>query len=492
MTAAGLLLIPLGVVLSLLPWPVMLMALPTFALLHGAAVVNVGSVGLQPGYFLALLVIGRSLFEIALLRQPLDREALRIVLPLGMLLTCGILVLWIAIVCFAGEVVVLGGTDGYDLGRARGFEFRRENITQLSYLAINTALVYTIAHQAARLTPNQVVKVVERGFRLALTFALALCAWQLLAHGAGLWFPGDLLFSNAGYYRADGQGFFGQLRLNGPFTEPSALAYFFAGFLFYTWKQAWLRPTVAAVALLLGVIACIGLSFSTTGYFVLAAGAALIACDLLARRLRRRAPRLTMRAGAIALLIGGAVGAAGAWAAARQDVLGAILDVSLLAKADTSSFAVRSGAELLALQAVAETGGLGIGLGSHKANSLTMTLLSNVGIAGTALFGGFVVMLLRPVTKPADPRATLSMTPLRWFILGLLLIHLLSNPNFNVVMLWVAFGLMAGYRVSVATLATARTQAVMRAPPRRLRPSLPGPAASPLALPRRSGADGEL
>jgi hypothetical protein len=486
MTATGILLIPLGAGLLMMPWPVVLMALPTFALLHGAAVINVGSVGLQPGYFLALLMIGRAMLEIALLRQPLNRQVLQLVLPLGVLLTWSLLVLWLGVAFFAGDVVVLGGTDGFELERARGFQFRRENVAQLSYLVINSALVYTIAHQAARLTPDQVLATVERGLRLALLCALALCAWQLLAHGTGLWFPDDLLFSNAGYYRADNQSFFGQLRLNGPFTEPSMLAYGFAGFLFYNWKRLHLQPTVLSAALVLAVLAATLLSFSTTGYFVLAAGAALIALDLLARRPRLRAPRLNARRGAIVALIVIAICGASAWAATRQELLARILDISLVGKTDTSSFEVRSAAEMLALRVLTETGGLGIGLGSHKANSLLMTLLSNVGLVGTAIFVGFVAMLLRPVPRSADQRARSSETPLRFFILGLLLVHLVSNPNFNVVVLWVAFGFMAGYRASVATLTPPRAL-VARGPPR-ARPSPPAPVpARRLALPQRIG-----
>jgi hypothetical protein len=489
MTATGVLLIPLGAVLLLMPWPIMLMALPTFALLHGAAVLNLGSVGLQPGYFLALLVIGRCLVELTLLRQPLNREALRLVLPLGLLLSYSVLVLWIGSAFFAGDVEVLGGTDGYNLSRARAFQFRRENATQLTYLTINTVLVYSIAHQAARLRPDQMQLVVECGLLWALIFALALCGWQLLAHSTGVWFPDSLLFSNAGYYRADGQGFFGQLRLNGPFAEPSALAYFFAGFLFYTWKQVFLRPTAGKAALLIAIVACIVLAFSTTGYFALAVGGALIAFDLLVRRPRLRAPRLTARAGSILALTVIAIGAAGWWASARYDVLRAILDISLFAKTESSSFAVRSGAEILAMQILTDTAGLGVGLGSHKANSLTMTLLSNVGIAGTAIFVLFVIMLLRRVTMP--PEARLPETSLRFFILGLLLIHVVSNPNLNVVMLWVAFGLMLGYRARFGALTARRP--IDRKPPLRQQRLLPHSASGPpLALPPGAGSNGDV
>jgi len=264
------------------------------------------------------------------------------------------------------------------------------------------------------------------------------------------------------------------------------LAYCFAGFLFYTWKRLRLAPTVLSAALLSAVVACVLLSFSTTGYFVLAGGTALIAVDLLARRPRLRAPRLTARAGAIAALIVIVVGAGAAWAATRQELLARILDVSLFAKGDTSSFHVRSTAEMLGLQVLIQTGGLGIGLGSHKANSLLMTLLSNVGLVGTAIFGAFLVMLLRPLPRLAGERND-DATPLRFFILGLLLVHMVSNPNFNVVVLWAAFGLMAGYRASLAALAAPRLPAAHGPPPRARRALSSAAPTRPLALPHRTG-----
>src|SRR5206468_8762231 len=155
MTLTGLILIPLAIVLSFMPWRFMLMALPSFALLHGAAVVNVGSVGLQPGYALALLLIMRTALEILLLRQPLNREALIYTAPLGLLVVISILVLWISVAFFTGKVTVIGGTDAYVLENAQPYVFRRENITQITYLLINTLLVYVLAHQSARFSPNK-------------------------------------------------------------------------------------------------------------------------------------------------------------------------------------------------------------------------------------------------------------------------------------------------------------------------------------------------
>src|SRR5438874_65266 len=115
MTITGVILLPLILVLSFLPWRFMLMALPSFALLHGAAVVNFGSIGLQPGYALALLVIIRTGLEILMLREPLNRNALVFTAPLGVLVVISMLVLWVSVCFFTGKIAVIGGTDAYIL-----------------------------------------------------------------------------------------------------------------------------------------------------------------------------------------------------------------------------------------------------------------------------------------------------------------------------------------------------------------------------------------
>jgi hypothetical protein len=499
MTSTGLLLIPLGFALLLMPWRIIIMALPSFALLSGAAVINVGSVGLQPGYFLALLVIARTGMEITLLRQPLNRDALALVAPLGVLVLISVLVLWISIAFFTGEITVIGGTDAYVLENARPYVFRRENVTQISYIVINMTLVYALAHQGARLLPEQLLYVIDRGVIFGVLLAVFVCGWQMLAHATGIYFPTDFLFSNAGYFRAGNQGFFGSLRLNGPFSEPSALAYFFSGFLLYFWKRSRLQLTLLSAALVVVLIGAIFLSYSTTGYFVLAVFMAIAGIDVMrAVLLHLQAPRLTWRKAALAGLLLLATGGATVWALHNWDHLSRIMDVSLFEKSKSHSFAIRTGAEAMAVDVIARTGGIGIGLGSHKPNSLTLTLLSNVGVVGTAVFLLFVVMLLRPAGAPsaAGRRAMpFDETPLRFLLIGMLVVHTVSNPNFNVVLLWTACGLLAGYHACVRALAArlARSAPMQtdwaEAPPRV--PALAGPRRSllPPRSPGPSGAD---
>ena len=60
----------------------------------------------------------------------------------------------------------------------------------------------------------------------------------------GVFFPADFFHSNIGYAEAYGQVLAGSvLRASGPFTEPSGLAYHFAGFLLFAWYRYLQRPS---------------------------------------------------------------------------------------------------------------------------------------------------------------------------------------------------------------------------------------------------------
>jgi len=113
----------------------------------------------------------------------------------------------------------------------------------------------------------------------------------------------------------------------------------------------------------------------------------------------------------------------------------------VIEKSHSGSFAERTGADLMALDIVMRTGGIGLGLGSHKPNNLAMTVLSNTGIAGALVFGIFLFELLRP---RRGPTFGVDLRRFRWMVLGLLSVHLISNPNLNPLILWVSFALLVG------------------------------------------------
>ncbi|HUN50362.1 MAG TPA: hypothetical protein VMU42_04575, partial [Candidatus Sulfotelmatobacter sp.] len=121
-----------------------------------------------------------------------------------------------------------------------------------------------------------------------------------------------------------------------------------------------------------------------------------------------------------------------------------IIQDTVLHKTQSSSYQQRSFADMMAVRIFVETYAIGIGLGSHKANNMLLTLLSNTGILGLLCFVWFVLSLLRRAPFTIDRQQTemlrRAMRPYQWGLLGLLLIHVFSNPNLSTIALWVEMG----------------------------------------------------
>jgi hypothetical protein len=441
----GVLLIPLGTVLVFLPWRYCLIGLMTFAMMSPAAVVNAGSIGLQPGYFLALLIIARTSFSVMVNGFTLNGFVLGEMRPIFYFAAIAFLVLFIALCFFQGQVDTLPGTAGFKSGATVPFHLARNNYTQLAYLLINLCLIYSLAHQGARRGFETLMKDWDRAILCGLLFAVAVCLWQFVSLYDGLFFPTDFFYSNAGYNRADSQTMVGLFRINGPFEEPSTLGYTFTGFLLFSWLRYRNRPSALSGALIAGSILCMLISTSTTSFVGLFLFGCLALVDVVTGRVKVFPRKLTgaQLATILLLFIGvlaGTVIIAGNWPA-----ISLILNNVIFNKTESSSFHERAFADLLALKISVETYGVGIGLGSHKANSLLLTLLSNTGIAGVVVFSSFIYGLFRlgpaiehPRDRPAALRRALS--PFHGGLAGLILIHIFSNPNLSVLTVWLEMG----------------------------------------------------
>ncbi len=130
-------------------------------------------------------------------------------------------------------------------------------------------------------------------------------------------------------------------------------------------------------------------------------------------------------------------------------------------KSQSTSFQERAFADLLALNISVETYGIGVGLGSHKANSLLLTVLSNVGIAGLLAFCAFLLHLFRSGPLPGKEmhrHVGSVLAPFRWGLAGLLVIHVFSNPNLSSLVLWVEMGGLLALAASLRSRVTAWRQ----------------------------------
>jgi len=444
-TSTGLVLIPLALLTILLPWRYSVLALLVFATMDSAAVVNAGSVGLQPGYFFGLLMVGRTIVEMALLRTPLNGYVIRLMAPLLLFTVVCVISIWIGLTFFQGRVMVVSSQAFVNVDLAQPYMFQRQNLTQPFYLFLNVAILYALAHQLARMPAQDVARIVDRAVVGAILFASAVAIWEMAHYYAGFPFADSFFHSNAGYAKAHGQVLSGAvLRTSGPFTEPAALGYYFGGFLFFAWYRYLQRPSPVSIMIVLLCLVVMAASTSTTAFAVMAIFPALLLKDALVAA-RTRVGNIRVSASHVMTLAVTAVAAVVAivFLESHWRYVDEILTQMVFQKQETGSFKQRTGVDRVAVDIVMQTGGIGVGLGSHKPNTLPMTLLSNTGVAGFLTFAVFVFEVLRP---PSGIHQGVNLRSLRWLVAGLLVVHLMVNPNLSSIILWIGFGLIVGTR----------------------------------------------
>lgn len=445
MTSTGYLFIPLGLIVMFTSWRWMLAVLLVSSALTAAAVVNVGSFGLLPGYYMASLVIARIMLDAVRGGLLVPRELSPPLITLMVFVAIAFVSLWCAVLFFQGKVVVLGSNDQFILTRASPYQFRRENLTQYFFLLLSVALAIGLALRLCRLPLKELNSSIDFAMIAIIGVCHLLCLWQWISFNTGLPWPHDFFFTNLGYAPRDDQEILGGLRVTGPFAEPSSLAFYYAGFLFYSYRRLIGRPSVFRLSMFLACIGIMLLSKSTTALFMLGAFVALALTPPALALLNGRIPaiRITLT-GIVAAIIGVSVACGAAWyVSENSDFVNNLFNTLLVDKKNSSSYLERSQSNVMALRIFVETGGLGIGIGSHQPSSMIMTLLSNTGLAGTAIFGLFLWQIITAVPKgaPIDQETSSMNSALCWCLGGLMLAHAFSSPSIASAYNWTIFGL---------------------------------------------------
>ena len=249
------------------------------------------------------------------------------------------LVMFIALCFFQGKIEVLPGSAGFKSAATRMFHFSRENMTQTAYLILNVALILHHGPSGARRPLGQLLKDWDLAIACALCFAAGIAIWQFLGMYAGLYFPADFFYTNAGYNRADSQTMAGLFRINGCFEEPSTLGYTFTGFILFAWLRYRLYPNAFSVGMIAACVFCMLVSTSTTAMFGLFLFGCVAASDFMLARIHLFTRDFKLSSGqiaAIGMLALGGLGAAIVVVTNWQSVH-AILESEVLHKSGSSS-----------------------------------------------------------------------------------------------------------------------------------------------------------
>ncbi len=349
---------------------------------------------------------------------------------------------------FNGQVLVLSPRNGIDISRLTEPAPQISNLNQSAYIIFYVTFSFLAAHEIRR-TPIPSI----RAYIAAIVIASFFGIYDLISYHTSLPWPSSVINSNIAYRQLFVQSIGSFHRSSSTFTEPSAAAlYLSAGsvFLLIMWQRTHRRKFFA--------LACLSISaalftLSTTAYLTLGICLLFIVCRWAVNRgdFRNAAPAIlgTALLAGVALLAIALTGIAGGTSTIIQE--------TITEKASTVSFTNRWAADMHSAQLIAQTYTLGAGWGSNRPSSLLASILSNLGIWGALLVGGFIITLSRTTRRAIahsrndaheqESRAVLSAAAYALLAIGIA--GVASNPDLSTVALWLDISLVAGLAARV-------------------------------------------
>ncbi|HSB24876.1 MAG TPA: hypothetical protein VLE94_17385 [Burkholderiaceae bacterium] len=431
------------------PAPRMPLALLVCCLFGASAAIELPALGgapITPAILLMPFVVWRALRE-----QGVDACMRPLAFPqagfwLLVLVTWGVLSAYFVPRFLDGQTLLYGTDRGAMNGvRLLPLQPLSTNLTQAAYAI---AALLTFAATVALVRPSG--RLAAFGDAVLLLAAINVAAAML--NLAELYLPIPSLLQsvrNAGYAILVGGDVGGLQRISGTFAESSGFASFTLPLFAFTatlWRER-VRPWASGL-LALATLALLLLSTSSTAYATLAAYVSLVAlCGAWRTLTRSQALRLgkaawllwvTLVMVCVALLLRPEI----------ADHLADFFGVTVVRKLDSLSGLERGSWNQQAWINFVDSHGLGTGLGSARASSFVLVLLSNVGVPGCVLFLMFLGHVLWAPTPAGiatadDPRATATRRAARHAVLAAVLAAAVSAVVFDLGMAFYAFAAAA-------------------------------------------------
>lgn len=394
-TQSIILAIPLLLMAGLGGFKTRMVALALATPLADAALVNLGSFSLQVRWAVALVVIGRFVTDMSFRPTPvaLGRRTIARLMPLIALWCWNLVLISFSPAMFPQIDETMPGSAMFQWQRAVPLAQQSESFNQAVYLLVCIVLTGVMAVSFGR-DPASMRKNIHLMVNASFLCAAFWFYWHVLHVYGGLPFPNGLMHSDL-HSSAWDQAVAGVPRPSGSFGEPSGVAGFLTPFTFYYFEYYLRRGKLIWLGAAGLVAAALALSTSTAGY----AGLAAFACWVVVRWLGgglsmgvgAGASKRQMSSTTIFVIFAGLV-ALVAWVFfIDQTVARALFEEQVMEKSTSISYLQRSYANNLAREIFADTWGLGIGFGNHRASSLLMALMSGVGIPGIVCFVYYLI-----------------------------------------------------------------------------------------------------
>ncbi|MBX9458400.1 MAG: hypothetical protein KL863_21510 [Rhizobium sp.] len=446
----GLLTILLGVATFFMPASVALLVLSICTVFGAAAALSLPSLGgasiLVPNLYLVFFVL-RCLMAYGP-GPSLEAVNTRRVGFLLLLLTAFGLV-----TAFAYPYFFQGDTETMIVQRTSGarnvitlapLKFASGNITQSVY-AIGGLLcfLFTFAHFSGFGSKDQFIKAIAVVGAINIAFAVA----DIITHFTG---TSELLgfVRTANYALLTGAEKGGLKRISGTFPEASAFADYTVT-LFAVTATLWLariRPRLTGPVAGLSLVFLV-LSTSATALVCLALVLPVILTQSFLAS--ARSPRFG-RPAALVFIAAGLPFVVLMLVVVFPEIAAAIhafFDEIVLSKAHSQSGRERAAWNSVAYQTFLDTAWLGAGLGSARASSFILVLLSNIGIPGLILFSAFIFTLFTLKVGEPDTETAVVVKAAKNGIFASLVTVAISGTGYDLGLL---FYILAGFIASQA------------------------------------------
>lgn len=380
-------------------------AVPTFYAVAAGALIGVG-----------LRLLRSSKDEAGAVPPPVPASR-----PLVLLVVVSVLVTLVAPLLFDGLPVLAPG--GVSSALVAGV-ITKSNIAQIAYLVLSVGVVAHLAR--SRWTGPQIV-----GTAACLATLLSFWAWTHMV--AGVPYP-EGVFDNSPAFTFQNTLPGGAPRVRGIFSEPAGLATSCLVTIAYGASRMRQVGGLRRLGLLVvcGVALWLG-SISTSTTF-LVAGVVLVVLAVMVGGATFVLRSGSLSTGIVATLCVTTI--ASVWLLPH---LANTVGQEIEAKVGSSSYDDRSSADSNSYDLVFDTLGLGTGLGSNRASSFAASLLSTVGVLGTALFIAAIIVLVRRAWPVLDAR------PAVWALTTVLICKVISGPDLSDTsgILWLSLGVLA-------------------------------------------------
>ena len=344
--------------------------------------------------------------------------------PLIWFLIWSLLVTLISPLLFSGiNILSPKGMQEYGYLDPDELNYTFSNIAQSAYLILGISVVMFMG--STRRLPSHILGL-GLGIMTILSFG------QIAFYNFGLTWP-DAFFVNISGGIIDGITEDGDIRFRGVHTEPSALAIAsltsLAFFLTLYPQLSTFRQKSLAIVMV--GITIVNLTFSASSTALL--GAVSLAFIMILFGVWHFAFKNTRVKPLNFMLIASALVPIAFYLPLLLSTVRGEIENKVLG----TSYATRTGGNLMSFDVLADTWFLGAGLGSHKPFALWATLIANTGLIGTLLFLLTVSIIARTAWKFVDIRPTV------WALIAVLTAKMYAGSALSEPLIWISLGVIA-------------------------------------------------